>query len=113
MPNPARKPRSTALRVVVSKGPDLDALDRVLTETAQQLAPMVSRSGSLRARFEAELKILDADHDALRARRELVERHYQALMTGFDGEERDIEQAKTSCRNALLDGAEIQGRISQ
>jgi hypothetical protein len=103
MTAPARKPSRTALRIVASKTgePDLAALDRVLTETAQQLAPMVSRTGSVRARMIAELKVLEADLDALSARRRLVESHFEALTIAFDSEERDINEAIQAYRNGL------------
>lgn len=101
------KPRKPAT-AIAQRGPDLDALDRVLTETAQQMAPMISRAGSARAKAEAELRVLEADREELRARRQLVERHYEALTTSFDGEERDIEATIAMYRNALLDGADHQ-----
>ncbi len=103
--------KQTALRIVASKTgePDLAALDRVLTETAQQLAPMVSRTGSVRARMIAEMRVLEADLEALAARRRLVESHFEALTTAFDSEERDINTAISAYRNGLAgDGAEGQ-----
>lgn len=105
-----RKQSRAALRVVASKTgePDLAALDRVLTETAQQLAPMVSRTGSVRARMIAEMRVLEADLEALGARRRLVESHFNALTTAFDSEERDINDAIRAYRNGLADGAEGQ-----
>jgi hypothetical protein len=98
-----RKPSRAALRIVASKTgePDLAALDRVLTETAQQLAPMVSRTGSVRARMIAEMKVLEADREALHARRRLVESHYKAISTAFDSEERDIDAAISAYRAGL------------
>lgn len=101
-----RKSSRAALRIVASKTgePDLAALDRVLTETAQQLAPMVSRTGSVRARMAAEMKVLEADREALHARRRLVESHYKAISLAFDSEERDIEAAIQAYRNGLSDG---------
>jgi predicted nucleic acid-binding Zn-ribbon protein len=97
---------------VVARGPDLDALDRVLSETVELMTPMISRAGSARAKAETELRVLEADREALKARRQLVERHYQALTASFDGEERDIEATIAMYRNALLDGAEQQERTA-
>lgn len=104
-PAKATKPRKP-FQAVAQRGPDLDALDRILTETAQQMAPMVSRVGSAREKAAAELRILEADRAALDARENLVDRHYSALKSGFSNERADIDATIAMYRNALLDGAE-------
>ena len=106
MTTTSKRKAAANLRVVASKtsGPDLEALDRVLTETAQQMAPMVSRTGSARERMKAEIAVLEADKAAVKARRQLVERHYNALCIAFDSEEADINAAIASYRQGLGDG---------
>ena len=73
---------------------------------------MSSRTGDVRERMAAELKGLEADLEAVHARRQLVERHYQALSNAFNAEEADIAMAMAAYRNGLLDGAEHQERAA-
>lgn len=83
--------RKTKLALVPKT--NLEELDRVLTEAAAQMAPMVSRSGSTRERFEAEIKVLEGERDGVQAREDLARRHMEVLMAGFAEEKRDIDQA--------------------
>lgn len=105
----ARKTR-TDLRVVAQTGPDLTALDRFLTETASQMAPIISRAGSRRAQMETALKERDAEAEGLDARWLLVQRHYQAAEAQYLAEKADIDADRFMLRNALVDGAEGQGQ---
>lgn len=82
----ARKP---ALKLV--QKPNLEELDRVLSDAAAQMAPMVSRSGSTKERFEAEIKVLEGERDGIDAREQLARRHFEALLKGFAEEKADID----------------------
>lgn len=87
---PARK-RKPDLHVV--RGPDLVEMERVLTETAQQLAPMISRASATKQATEAEIAAMRGERDGIVARRDLMERMYEALSQSFDTELADIDQA--------------------
>lgn len=84
----ARKPKLA----IVPKG-NLEELDRVLSEAAAQMAPMISRTGSTRERFEAEIKVLEGERDGVQAREDLARRHFEVLLKGFAEEKADIDQA--------------------
>ncbi len=73
--------------------PDLAEMERVLVETAEQMAPMIRRVGSTRQKFEAEAKSLEAEREAVESRRALAQRHHEALMKGFEAELADINGA--------------------
>jgi len=72
---------------------NLEEMERVLTETAQQLAPMISRASAARQASEAEVIALRAEREGIVARRDLMERMYEALSQSFDTELADIDQA--------------------
>lgn len=99
---PAAKPK-TELRLV---GPDLSEMERVLTEAASQMSPILSRVGSRRAHMEAALKEREGGLQGHDARRELVERHFRALEQSMNAERADIEGDIQMIRNALLGGAQ-------
>lgn len=107
----ARKPK-TDLRVVASKmaGPDLEAMERVLQESTRDMAPMISRTAATRARVIAELKVLEADRDALVARRNLFKSQTDAVFVAFERDEADINSAIQMHRDALGGGGEGQGQ---
>jgi hypothetical protein len=84
----ARKPKLT-----VVPNTNIEALDRVLTEAAQQMAPMVARRGSTRERFEAEIKALEGERDGVQAREDLARRHFEVLLHGFAEKKADIDAA--------------------
>ena len=106
---PAAAKLKTELRIV---GPDLTEMERVLTEAASQMAPILSRVGSRRAHMEAALKEREAELQGHEARRDLVERHFRALEQSMNAERADIEGDIRMLRNALLDGAEQERTVS-
>ena len=85
--------RKTPNLHVVTTGPVLDEMERVLTEAAKQTAPMISRAGLIKQKAEAEVKALEAERAGVEGRRELARRHFEALMTSFDREVADIDRA--------------------
>ena len=95
----AAKPRKPSLRIVPPAS--IEELDRILTETAQHMAPMVSRMGSAREKAAAAIKVLDGERAGVEARKELAQRHHDALMTGFDAELADID-GETAMHQAAL-----------
>lgn len=92
-------PKKTNLRVVPPA--TIEELDRVLTETAQHMAPMVSRTGSARETAAAAIKVLDGERAGVEARKELAQRHYDALMSGFNAELADIDSTTAMHQAAL------------
>lgn len=102
--------KQTALRVVASKtsGPDLEAMERVLSESTRDMAPMVSRTSAARARMVAELQVLEADLDALEARERLYLSQTEAVKVAIERDKADIRSALQHYRNGLADGAEEQ-----
>lgn len=95
----ATKPRKSSLRIVPPAS--IEELDRILTETAQQMAPMVNRVGSAREKAAAAIKVLDGERAGIEARKELAQRHFDALMTGFNAELADIDGETAMHRAAL------------
>jgi hypothetical protein len=77
----------------VVRGPDLVEMERVLTETAQQMAPMISRASAAKQATETEIAALRGEREGIVARRDLMERMYEALAQSFDTELADIDQA--------------------
>lgn len=73
--------------------PNLEEMERVLTEAARQQAPMISRSVSTAQHFESEVKALEAEREIVVDRQQLAIRHHEALMKGFDAELADIDNA--------------------
>ena len=101
------KPRKQAT-AVAQRGPDLEAMDRVLTETASQMRPMIDRVSSRRAQLQTDLKRREAEAQMLEDDWALLEAHYQAARQGYDEQRADIAADIKMIRNALLDGAEHQ-----
>ena len=88
----ARKtPAST--NVVALKNVNLDQMERVLTEAAQQQAPMLSRAATAKAKKEAEVSALLAERKDIIARRDLCQRYFEELMRGFESELSDVDLA--------------------
>lgn len=85
--------RKPATKLALVPKPNLEELDRVLSDAAAQMAPMVSRSGSTRERFEAEIKVLEGERDGVQAREDLARRHFEVLLKGFAEEKADIDAA--------------------
>lgn len=108
---PIAKPKPRARRqiaVAPARGPDLETLDRVLTEMAGQTVTMISRTGSRRAQLEVALKEREAEGEALTARWHLLERHFETARQAYAREASDIAGDIAMIKNALLDGAEQQ-----
>jgi len=85
-----KRPRRANLRLVPAV--DLSEMERVLTETAQQMAPMVSRAAAARQVAEAEVTALQGEREGIVARRDLMERMFAALSQGFEAELADIDR---------------------
>lgn len=94
-----RKPKpKTDLKVV---GPDMEQMERALTEFAEQQAPMVSRAGSARERQEARVKEIVADLEALKSRETLIDRTYESVKHGFALDRADMEAELDLYENGL------------
>jgi hypothetical protein len=87
MSNPKRPP---TLQLVQ---PNLEEMERVLTESVQQLAPMIRRGPSVRQKMDAEVRALEAERATIVDRQQLAQRHHDALMKGFNLELDDIDDA--------------------
>lgn len=96
--------KAATLRVVENE-PDMAEFERVLTETAQQMAPMISRASATRQTVEADIIALRAEREGITARRDLMERMYQAVMTSFDSDLADIDEALNIRLNGVGSGA--------
>ena len=92
MTEPAKKSpiRRANLKLVQ---PNIEEMDRVLQDMAANMAPMIKRSSSTRSKFEMDLKVLEGDRAAVEDRISLVQKHYEALMKGFNAELDDIDKA--------------------
>lgn len=101
---PARKPS----QAVAPRGPDLEAMGALLTETASQMRPMVSHASSRRARLQTDLKQCEAEVKMLDDEWALIEAYYQSVKAGYADERADLDDEIRMMRNALLDGAEAQ-----
>lgn len=109
MGTPATSKRaSEPATAIARRGPDLESLDRVLTEMAQQTRTMISRVGSRRAFLETALREREAEGEALNDRWHLLERHFETARQEYAAEASDIAGDISMLRNALLDGAEHQ-----
>lgn len=87
---PKRSRRASHLHLVPAV--DLSEMERVLTEAATQMAPMISRATAARQIAEAEVTALQGERDGIVARRDLMERLFAALSQGFDAELADIDR---------------------
>lgn len=95
----ARKPKpKTELKVV---GPDLDKLGEQLTEFAEQTRPMLTAADSVRQQHEAKRQEYANRLDEVQAERELVTRHFEAMMRSYDDQERDLSLAIELFDNGL------------
>lgn len=80
----------TALKIV---GPDLDQLEAVVVEAAQQTAPMVARFHSHRDQVEVSRNALMRERGDLEDRRELLRRQWEAADAGLAAHISDIDQS--------------------
>lgn len=87
---PKRLRRAAHLHVVPTV--DLSEMERVLTEAATQMAPMISRATAARQVAEAEVTALQGEREGIVARRDLMERMFAALSQSFDAELADIDR---------------------
>jgi 16S rRNA U1498 N3-methylase RsmE len=94
------KPK-TNLKIVQ---PDLEQMEAVVTEAAQQSGPMVQRLATHRDRFDMALKELDREEADLVARRDLLQRQADAALSGLNMHIEDVRAVKalyTGGLNAL------------
>lgn len=94
----ATKPK-TDLRVV--GGPDLDQMERVLTEAAAEQQPLVSIQSTTRERFVNEMRELEGKRDALAEKRDLFRRQLETTLAGLDAQIADHDAAICMYRGAL------------
>lgn len=73
--------------------PNLEEMERVLTEAAKHQAPMIQRAESTRQKLDTELKALENERATVVDRQQLAIRHHEALMQGFAAELADIDKA--------------------
>lgn len=71
--------------------PDLEQMEAVVSEAAQQQGPMVQRLATHRDRFDAEVKTLERERADLQTRRDLLRRQFEAADAGFDLQISDID----------------------
>lgn len=77
---PATK-KTPALRIVE---PDLTEIERVVTEAATEMQPLVSLESTVRERFINEMRELEGKRDALVEKRDLYRRQLEAAIAGLD-----------------------------
>lgn len=78
----------TALKIVQ---PDLEQMEAVVSEAAQQQGPMVQRLATHRDRFDAEVKTLERERADLQTRRDLLRRQYESADAGLAMHIEDID----------------------
>lgn len=81
-------------------GADLEAMERVVKEAAEQTAPMTARATAVRNEQTKRLNDLTRERNDFTDRKELLTAQYQAAVNGLDEHIRDIDEA----RRVLVEG---------
>lgn len=100
----SRRPKA---ELTIVQSPDIQELERVLTETMSNTLPAISRTSSSRLRFETEVQALEAERETVEGRKALAKAHYESLVAAFDADIADINGA-IALRTAGLTQAKLQ-----
>lgn len=82
-------------------GPDLEALNRVLTEAQAETQPAVSVSATVRNFLVVEMRELEKEREVIVDRRRLLTTQVEATLASLDAQLADHDEALAMYRAAL------------